>query len=122
MKKLERAYNEWLFKKYGFDCGDLCENIPAIYRINPLFSLNAYRICAAEKRISNFAGGMIELIEGCKAKKTDQNKELRVVDSLMDFYDKEEIYPNCTVQVLTNTITGECSVGWKENTENPADD
>lgn len=27
-------------------------------------------------------------------------------------FDKEEIYHNCTVQVLTNTKTGEVSVGW----------
>lgn len=32
-----------------------------------------------------------------------------------NFYDKEETYPNCTVQVLTNTETGEVSVGWWEN-------
>lgn len=31
------------------------------------------------------------------------------------FYDKEEIHENCTVQVLTNTKTGEVSVGWWEN-------
>lgn len=30
-------------------------------------------------------------------------------------FDIEEIYPNCTVQVLTNSITGEVSVGWWEN-------
>ena len=28
------------------------------------------------------------------------------------FYDKEEIHENCTVQVLTNTKTGDVSVGW----------
>ena len=27
-----------------------------------------------------------------------------------NFYDKEEIYPDCTVQVLTNTATGDVSV------------
>lgn len=32
-----------------------------------------------------------------------------------NIYDKEETYPNCTVQVLTNTATGEVSVGWWEN-------
>lgn len=31
------------------------------------------------------------------------------------FYDKEEIYENCTVQVLTNTGTGDVSVGWWKN-------
>lgn len=30
-------------------------------------------------------------------------------------FDKETIYPNCTVQILTNTITGEESVGWWRN-------
>lgn len=29
-------------------------------------------------------------------------------------YDKEEIHHNCTVQVWTNSVTGETSVGWWE--------
>lgn len=33
----------------------------------------------------------------------------------VNIYDKEETYPNCTVQVLTNTATGETSVGWWMN-------
>lgn len=33
----------------------------------------------------------------------------------VNIYDKEETYPNCTVQVLTNTATGEVSVGWWKN-------
>lgn len=32
-------------------------------------------------------------------------------------YDREEIHENCTVQVLTNSVTGEVSVGWWENEE-----
>ena len=32
-----------------------------------------------------------------------------------NFYDKEDIYDNCTVQVLTNTATGDVSVGWWRN-------
>jgi hypothetical protein len=32
-----------------------------------------------------------------------------------NFYDKEEIYENCTVQVLTNTNTGDVSIGWWQN-------
>lgn len=39
----------------------------------------------------------------------------RASDTKCDFYDKEEIFPNCTVQVLTNTVTGEVSVGWWKN-------
>lgn len=33
----------------------------------------------------------------------------------INLFDKEEIFPNCTVQVLTNTATGETSVGWWKN-------
>lgn len=33
-----------------------------------------------------------------------------------DLYDQEETHKNCTVQVLTNTATGEVSVGWWKNT------
>ena len=32
-----------------------------------------------------------------------------------NMFDKEEIYQNCTVQILTNTVTGEVSVGWWKN-------
>ena len=32
-----------------------------------------------------------------------------------NIFDKEETYENCTVQVLTNTVTGEVSVGWWRN-------
>ena len=30
-------------------------------------------------------------------------------------YDQEEIFPDCTVQILTNTVTGDVSVGWWPN-------
>ena len=30
-------------------------------------------------------------------------------------YDREELYPDCTVQVLTNSFTGEQSIGWWKN-------
>lgn len=33
-------------------------------------------------------------------------------------FDKEETFTDCTVQVLTNTVTGEVSVGWWKN-DNP---
>ena len=36
-----------------------------------------------------------------------------------NFFDKEEIYRNCTVQVLTNTVTGEVSIGWWKNGNEP---
>ena len=30
-------------------------------------------------------------------------------------FDIEEVHPNCTVQILKNSITGEMSIGWWEN-------
>lgn len=30
----------------------------------------------------------------------------------VNIYDKEETYHGCTVQVLTNTVTGQTSIGW----------
>ena len=34
----------------------------------------------------------------------------------LNIYDIEETHPNCTVQILKNSVTGEKSVGWKDNT------
>lgn len=45
----------------------------------------------------------------------ERRKKPDVVKVETNFYDKEEIYENCTVQVLTNTTTGEVSVGWWRN-------
>ena len=35
----------------------------------------------------------------------------------LNMFDEEEIHPNCTVQVLRNSMTGEYSVGWWDNNE-----
>ena len=29
-------------------------------------------------------------------------------------YDEEEVYENCTVQILRNSVTGEVSIGWTQ--------
>lgn len=34
---------------------------------------------------------------------------------MIPIYDQEEIIENCTVQILTDSRTGECSVGWRRN-------
>ena len=34
-----------------------------------------------------------------------------------NIFDIEETHPNCTVQVLRNSVTGEVSVGWWKNGE-----
>lgn len=33
----------------------------------------------------------------------------------INIYDEEEVYPDCTVQVLKNSVTGKVSVGWWKN-------
>ena len=35
------------------------------------------------------------------------------------FYDREDVYYNCTVQILTNSVTGEQSIGWWPEDEPP---
>ncbi len=49
----------------------------------------------------------------------DKSKIVKVETNI---FDKEEIYENCTVQVLTNTKTGEVSVGWWKNEGGVADE
>jgi hypothetical protein len=44
---------------------------------------------------------------------TEKEKaELERVLNSSSYFDQEETYKGCTVQVLTNTKTGEVSVGW----------
>lgn len=45
---------------------------------------------------------------------TENEKEelVKKAKELNKVFDKEEIFQGCTVQVLTNTKTGEVSVGW----------
>lgn len=33
----------------------------------------------------------------------------------INFFDEEITYPDCTVQILRNSVTGEESVGWRNN-------
>ena len=44
------------------------------------------------------------------------NRRYKVETSV---YDKEEIIEDCTVQILTNSFTGEQSVGWWKTGERP---
>lgn len=45
----------------------------------------------------------------------EENGTSYTVSSILSFYDTEEIYPDCTVQVLSNSKTGDMSVGWWRN-------
>lgn len=51
-------------------------------------------------------------------KNTEQQNVENVVNienMEINVYDEEEIYPDCTVQVLRNSVTGKVSVGWWKN-------
>ena len=39
----------------------------------------------------------------------------RAEDCQVNVFDRVEYHENCTVQILTNTVTGDVSVGWWEN-------
>ena len=41
------------------------------------------------------------------------------VRSCLVRYDSAETYPDCTVQILRSSDTGECSVGWWRNDSPP---
>lgn len=39
-----------------------------------------------------------------------------------NLYNQEEIHRNCTVQIRSNSVTGESSIGWWENSAEPEDE
>jgi Lar family restriction alleviation protein len=61
--------------------------------------------CGVVTRFQNRHGKAVEI----------WNQRAEAVKVETNIYDKEEIFPDCTVQVLTNTATGETSVGWWKN-------
>ena len=63
-------------------------------------------------RIEHLQEELIDALMYCEWIKEAFNRRITVETNI---YDQEEIYPNCTVQVLTNTATGEVSVGWWKN-------
>ena len=56
-------------------------------------------------------GEAADALEELSTKDTDQT----VVTSAVSFYDQVEVYDNCTVEVLTNSKTGDISYGWWKN-------
>lgn len=51
----------------------------------------------------------------CKSRWTTYEIRREKPNIDIPIYDKEETHENCTVQVLTNTITGDVSIGWWQN-------
>ena len=51
----------------------------------------------------------------------EERKDGTIVKISTGLFDKVETYRNCTVQILTNSVTGEVSIGWWENDNPPVD-
>lgn len=79
-----------------------------------LKALNACRVLIdkcdlSDKHISN------RWLRGFLCRNWTEESTAKIVRVETNMYDKEETFPDCTVQVLTNTATGEVSVGWWKN-------
>lgn len=64
-------------------------------------------ILKAQGSSERYIGQLVEIIEKV-ACMIGESREINL-------YDIEETYPNCTVQILRNSVTGDVSVGWVRN-------
>ena len=61
--------------------------------------------------LSSFVFGYI--YHKAKEKEEETADDIEIIST--NLYNIEEVYPNCTVQVLKNSVTGEQSIGWWVN-------
>ena len=61
--------------------------------------------------------GELLLVDECGCYAACPDGRFTVAEIEGGIFDHEEIYPDCTVQVLTNTATGDVSVGWWKNND-----
>lgn len=54
--------------------------------------------------------------------KEESPKAGDIVDLHANIFDKVEVFHNCTVEVLTNTVTGDVDVGWYPEGSSPYED
>lgn len=54
--------------------------------------------------------------------KEDSPKAGDVVELHANIFDKVEVFHNCTVEVLTNTVTGDVDIGWYPEGSSPYED
>lgn len=47
--------------------------------------------------------------------------EEKILEVHAAIYDEVETYPNCTVEIWRNSVTGDVSVGWWPNEEGDAE-
>ena len=71
------------------------------------------------RREMDWVLSMIKKVEDAEAMKAEHMPNYKID---LNLYDEEDIYQNCTVQVLHNSITDEYSVGWRENLKGVEDE
>ena len=64
-------------------------------------------ILKAQGSSERYIGQLVEIIEKV-ACMIGESREINL-------YDEVETYPNCTVQILRNSVTGDVSIGWVRN-------
>ena len=80
IQQLKKKNNKWLFDKFGFERGALFENIPARYKINPLFSPSIYGRYEGEQ----FAKWFREGVEaGMKEQSVFKEQMKRIVEDII---------------------------------------
>ena len=71
--------------------------------------------------IKNREAALDYLILGCYGQRELNLIKRKIIElaaePICNMYDKEETIENCTVQILSNSVTGDVSVGWWHWTE-----
>ena len=66
-------------------------------------------------------GGAVGYVTAAMMQTASAEDDKCLLDEI-NMFDDEEIHENCTVQVLTNSVTGETSIGWWRNDKGGTDD
>lgn len=64
--RFKQKYNQFLFRRYGFDTGMFFEKIPLRYRIIPLFSPSLYVRCEGSQIAEWFKQGIDEAMKAAE--------------------------------------------------------
>lgn len=74
-------------------------------------------VCVISLILSSYSSGYFDGYDS--AEKMHLQRQWTMTDKVKEtnIFDSEETIPNCTVQVLRNSVTGEVSVGWYRNVE-----
>ena len=92
-------------------CEEAARRLGGLMAINKAYHRNAikYQAMAEELTANNYR--LSEKIDELREKLAELS-DGEYVDLAFSVYDRRETIENCTVEILTNSKTGEVSVGW----------